>query len=194
MKKLDVKLGHDFRPAPQLRSLYNFYFFGGIIFGIIIWIIPVAVFAPWFVTAIIVTPILITMLFIFYWIPKYYHTIIYKITSSEIVWRRGVWFKNTGIVPFNRITNVDIIQGPVSRHFGIGTLKIQTAGYSGANTRSSEIRLEGIREFEEMREFLMKFVRGRKPVAVEAFEEESAETDVVKELVKIRKLLERKRI
>jgi membrane protein YdbS with pleckstrin-like domain len=193
MQKLNVKLGKDFRPAPQLRSLYYFYFFGAIIFGILTWMIPVAVFAPWYVTAILGAPVLLILLFTLYWIPKYYQTIIYRITGSEIVWRRGVWFKNTGIVPFNRITNVDIIQGPVSRHYGVGTLKIQTAGYAGANQRSSEIRLDGIEQFEEMREFLMKFVRGKKPVAVEAYEEEAAGTDAVKELVKIRKLLERRR-
>ncbi len=195
MKKLDVKLDKDFRPAPQLRSLYYVYFFGGIIFGILTWMTPLVLFAPWYVGAVIGTPVFIAVLFTLYWIPKYYHTIIYRITDTEIVWRRGVWFKNTGIVPYNRITNVDINQGPVSRHFGIGTLKIQTAGYSGANQRSSEIRLDGIEQFEDMREFLMKFVRGKKPVAVEAYEDEpsSAGTDVVKELVKIRKLLERKK-
>jgi uncharacterized protein len=195
MKHLNVNLGKDFRPAPQLRRLYYIYFFGGIIFGILIWMMPAAIFAPWYVTAAIGTPIFIAMLFVLFWIPKYYNTIIYRITGSELVWRRGVWFKNTGIVPFNRITNVDIIQGPVSRHFGIGTLKIQTAGYSGPNQRSSEIRLDGIEQFEDLREVIMKFVRGKKPVAVEAYEEEpsAAGTDVVKELVKIRKLLEKKR-
>ncbi len=195
MKKLNVKLGEDFRPATQLRSLYYLYFLGGIFFGILLWMLPVFIFAPWHVAAIIGTPVSIMILFVLIWIPKYYHTILYRITGSEIVWRRGVWFRNTGIVPFNRITNVDIIQGPLSRHFGIASLKIQTAGYSGANQRSSEIRLDGIEDFEEMREFIMKFVRGKKPVAVEAYEEEPSAvgTDVVKELVKIRKLLEKKR-
>ncbi len=192
MAKVPAKPGEDFRPAPQLRTLFYVYFLGGVFFGVVIWLLPVSLFAPWYVSAVIGVPLLTGIIFVAWWIPKYYHTILYRITGTEIVWRRGVWFRNTGIVPFNRITNVDIIQGPVSRHFGIASLKIQTAGYSGANQRSSEIRLDGIEAFEDMREHIMGFVRGRKPVAVEAFEEGS-ETDAVKELVKIRKLLEKKR-
>lgn len=194
MTKVPAKLGEDFRPAPQFRSLLYFYFAGVVLPLIFILLVPL-ILASYVVFAFVGFPALLLILFVSYWISKYYNTIIYRITSSEIVWRRGVWFKNTGIVPFNRITNVDIIQGPVSRHFGIASLKIQTAGYSGPNQRSSEIRLDGIEQFEDMREFIMKFVRGKKPVAVEAFEDEpsGADTDVVRELVKIRKLLERKR-
>ncbi|MBN1896123.1 MAG: PH domain-containing protein [Candidatus Aenigmarchaeota archaeon] len=140
MAKVPVKTGQDFSPAPQFRSLLYVYFFGGIFFGVLIWIFPVFLFAPWYVSVLIGTPFFAGVLFVIYWLPKYYRSIIYRITDTEIVWRRGVWFKNTGIVPFNRITNVDIIQGPLSRHFGIASLKIQTAGYSGANQRSSEIR------------------------------------------------------
>ncbi len=193
MKKSTAKLGEEFKPASQLRSLYFIYLLGGIVIGVLTWMTPVALFAQPIVTIVISSFIAPIILFIMYWIPKYYATITYKLSGDEMTWRRGVWFKNTGIVPYNRITNVDIIQGPVSRKFGIGTLKIQTAGYSGNNQNSSEIRLEGIHEFEDLREFIMKLVRGRKPVAVEAYESEpDSDTDVVKELVKIRKLLEKK--
>ncbi|MEM2082887.1 MAG: PH domain-containing protein [Nitrososphaerota archaeon] len=33
----------------------------------------------------------------------------YKLTEDEIIWKRGVWFKSTGIVPYNRITNIDVV-------------------------------------------------------------------------------------
>lgn len=194
MKHLNIKLGKDFMPAPQLKSLLYTYFFA----VIILIIVPIGALIAFFVpilAIIIGIPVLVLLILVGVWISLFYNTIIYRINSSEIVWRRGVWFKNTGIVPFNRITNIDIIQGPVSRYFGIASLKVQTAGYSGPNQRSSEIRLDGIERFEDLREFIMKFVRGKKPVAVEAYDdsEVSGKTDVVKELVKIRKLLEKKR-
>ena len=137
----------------------------------------------------ITIPILAILIFIAYWIPRYYETIVYKLTKDEIVWRRGVWFKKTGVVPYNRITNIDIVQGPISRMLGIATLKIQTAGYSGQ--ARPEIKIEGIEQFEELREMIMEFVKGKKPVAVETYEEENIDLKILNELVKIRKLLEK---
>jgi membrane protein YdbS with pleckstrin-like domain len=120
--------------------------------------------------------------------------VLYKLTNSEIVWRRGVWFKKTGIVPYNRITNVDTNQGPISRMLEIASLKVQTAGYSAPSGKFgglAEIRIDGIEQFEELRELIMEFVRGKKPVAVETYEEENNDLKILNELVKIRELLEK---
>ena len=125
--------------------------------------------------------------------PKYYDTMLYKLTQNEIIWRRGVWFKNTGIVPYNRITNIDIVQGPISRSLRIASIKIQTAGYSGPSGSGgmlAEIRIEGMEEFEDLRELIMGFVRGKKPMAVEA-NEEDINLKILDELVKIRELMEK---
>lgn len=51
-----------------------------------------------------------------------------------------------GIVPYNRITNLDIRQGPVMRILGLSTLSIQTAGYSGQAI--PEIKIEGVEHAE----------------------------------------------
>ncbi len=115
---------------------------------------------------------------------------LYKLTDNEVVWRRGVWFKNTGIVPYNRITNIDIAQGPISRMLGIASLKIQTASYSAPSGGKAEIKIEGLGQFEELRELIMGFVRGKKPVAVETYEED-INSKILDELVKIRKSLEK---
>ena len=113
----------------------------------------------------------------------------YTLTEDEIMWQRGVWFKKTGIVPYNRITNVDVSQGPVSRMLGIAFLKVQTAGYSAPSGSggAAELRIEGVRQYEELQNVIMEFVRGKKPVAVETYERDT----VLEELVKIRKLLEK---
>ena len=46
-------------------------------------------FTPFEVKVGITIPILAILIFIAYWIPKYYETIVYKLTENEIVWRRG---------------------------------------------------------------------------------------------------------
>lgn len=193
MKKTGINVSEEFRPALQYRTLYYIYFLALILLFFLTPVTAILIFAPLIVKLMFFTAVTILLLFVAYWIPAYYDTVIYKLTNSEIVWRRGVWFRNTGIVPYNRITNVDISQGPVSRMLGISSLHIQTAGYSGQNKgfgNTAEIKLEGIEQSEELREMIIGFVRGRKPVAVETYD---ADSSVLNELVRIRKLLEKRK-
>jgi len=193
-EKLKIRIGEEFKPSPQFKKLYYIYLPLAIIFAILWWYLPVLLFTPFEVKVGITIPVLATLIFVAYWIPKYYETIAYKLTKDEIVWRRGVWFKKTGIVPYNRITNIDVVQGPISRILGIASLKIQTAGYSGPSGGfgyPAEIKIEGVEQFEELRELIMEFVKGKKPVAVETYEEENIDLKILDELVKIRKLLEK---
>ncbi|MCP8310390.1 MAG: PH domain-containing protein, partial [Candidatus Methylarchaceae archaeon HK01M] len=148
MKETQIRIDEEFQPAPQFKRLYFIYLMLVIPIVVLTWYIPVMIFAP-FIVVVIVTlgillPILVILIFTAYWIPRFYDTMIYKLTNSEMTWRRGVWFKKTGIVPYNRITNVDIAQGPISRGLRIASLKIQTAGYSTTSSgRSAEIRIDG---------------------------------------------------
>jgi len=192
------KIGEEFKPAKQLKSLYFVYLVITVIFAILVWLIPLAIFVPPLITLAVAIPILVILLFVVYWISRFYSTIQYKLDDEEVEWRRGVWFRNTGIVPYNRITNVDIAQGPISRMFNIGSLKIQTAGYSNPNQgwgNPSEITIDGVEEFEELRHIIMARVRGKKPMAVQTFEEtpEPVKGDlnnqILAELVEIKKLL-----
>ncbi|MDD5142842.1 PH domain-containing protein [Methanoregula sp.] len=106
--------------------------------------------------AVLVGFLIITVLFIA-WTRLYYATMEYELHDDEMRWRRGVWFRTTGIVPYNRITNLDLKQGPVMRWLGISTISIQTAGYSGQAV--PEIRIEAIEHAEELREILRGSVR-----------------------------------
>ncbi|MBU7045858.1 MAG: PH domain-containing protein [Theionarchaea archaeon] len=187
-----------FKPSPQFKTLLYVYLVLVVFLSVFTWYIPVAVFAPSKVTfyitvviAIILIPLVVLTL---YWIPTYYHTMIYQFSGTEIEWRRGVWFKKTGIVPYNRITNVDVEQGPLSRRLGIASLKIQTAGYSAPSGAGGvpEMKIEGVEQFEELRSTLMTHVRGKKPVAVETYEEDTS-SRMLEELIKIRKLLEKQK-
>lgn len=54
----------------------------------------------------------------------------------------------------------------------------------------AEIRIEGMEQFEDLRELIMGFVRGKKPLAVGTYEEE-INLKILDELVKIRELMEK---
>jgi membrane protein YdbS with pleckstrin-like domain len=187
-----MEINHEFGPSLQFRKLYFTYLAAvALVLGILPGI-AIILFAPFPIPYIFMAIYLPVILFTAYWIPKYYGTMHYKLTEHEMTWRRGVWFKNTGIVPYNRITNIDITQGPVSRKFRIASLRIQTAGYSASNIRSAEITIEGIEKFEELREMIMSYVKGETPVGtVGTYAKE--ESGIFNELVKIRKLLEKKK-
>jgi membrane protein YdbS with pleckstrin-like domain len=197
----EIKLDEEFRPAPQLRTLYFIYLLLIILIGVLSWCVPLVLSiprvsdnAPFIILFFVLIPLLAVIGFMVYWIPRYYGTIRYKLTNDEVVWQRGVWFRQTGIVPYNRITNIDTIQGPISRMLGIAALRIQTAGYSGQQTRA-EIGMNGIEQFDALRALLMSFIRGKKPAAVETYEAEGKEEttgtgEMLRELVRIRELLE----
>lgn len=130
------------------------------------------------------------------WAPLYYKSVVYHLNDTEMTWKRGVFFRKTGIVPYNRITNVDIVQGPVMRLFGISHLKIETAG-GGASKSSAEIQLEGISDPEPLRQLIMDFVRGQKPAAAATGTEyKSRNADLqalLEEVAAIRRLLEERK-
>ena len=191
----NIELNKEFKPDPAFRTRYylDFLLFSPLWLSAIVlmWLATMRV-PP--LVSILLSPLwaVLFLLFTLWWIPKFYDSVTYKITNMELRWKRGVWFKKTGIVPYAKITNVDVAQGPISRALGIASLKIQTAGYSVSSNGvpSSEIRIDGLTNFEEVQEMIMDFVRGSK---VNKSEGESSEERMLRELVKIRKLLEPKK-
>ncbi len=201
-----AKVNEQFVPHPNLKTYYYVCVISvAIVF--MAWMLPLSIGALVFlppnealVMAIsLLAPFFIGLGLAVFWIPKYYASITYTLTNSEIIVRRGVWWRKAGFVPYNRITNINVVQGPVARHFGLGTVLIQTAGFStgggSSAARPAEAVIFGIKNFEEVKDNIMDFVRGVKPVAVEAKAEailpEDLNRQMLAELKKIRKALEK---
>jgi len=172
-----------------MKTLYYLYFILTAIPGILSWFIPLILFAPPRVALLFLMIILPILIFIAYWIPKYYDSIIYKFTENEIIGKRGVWFKRTGIVPYHRITNIDVVQGPIARKFGLASLRIQTAGYS--RVAASEMSIDGVEHYEDLRTIIMDFVRRGREAIEEKPIEEDINQKILRELIRIREILEK---
>ena len=183
-------IGKPFTPAPQYRSYFYTILVLVVVLLILPWLVPILFVSPMMVNIPIGIPILAIVLFTAFWIPLYYASIAYELTPTEISWKRGVWFQQTGIVPYNRITNVDIMQGPVMRYFSFSALRVQTAGYS-AQARA-EIHLSGIEQPQQLQDVIMQFVRKTGPVATEGEPQEapSLDAEVIAEIRAIRGILE----
>lgn len=186
-----IKIGEDFKPAPQFVRYFYLYLFLMALVMVAFVLFPVSLAGDPVLNALFAGGLIAVVVFVAVWIPLYYRSVVYHLSGTEMTWKRGVWFRGTGIVPYNRITNVDIVQGPLMRIFGISNLRIQTAGYSAQ--AQAEIRIQGIEEPEEVRELIMAQVRGRPPVAATTGGEETVETPedaVLAELRGIRRVLE----
>jgi rubrerythrin len=71
-------------------------------------------------------------------------------------------------VPYSRVMSVDVIQGPISRHFGLATVDVYTAGYTGVSggsggprSRRAEASILFVPNAEEIRESILQRVRSR---------------------------------
>ncbi len=193
----EIEINKEFKPEPNFKT----YLF----ISVLILFAFIALFMlvlGWAVTedmtgvtgAAVILLVLLVLLVI--WVPFYYASVIYLLTGNEMNWARGVLWKQTGIVPYNRITNVDIVQGPLMRIFHLSNLRIQTAGYSG--NQMAEIRIQGIREPRPLRDLIMGFVHAGDAVAATTGadirhtqkREEPEFSDMLTELIAIRTLLE----
>jgi len=165
-----IPFKENFKPSPQYKPYLMIYTSAITIIAVVCtlgWGIVPLIFATGQFLYIMFSALLffaIVIACVFGWVQLYYKSVVYHLNETEMTWKRGVWFRKTGIVPYNRITNIDISQGPVMRIFKISNLQIQTAGSSG-NKNSSEISIIGMEDAEPLRAFIMDFVRGTPPVS-----------------------------
>jgi len=191
-------LNIPFKPSVALKTWFILDFILLILLILSCTIIPLVITSEpdWIITGATLTGVFILIVIFVAWVRLYYVSMWYELRDDEMSWKRGVWFRRTGIVPYNRITNLDVIQGPVMRSLGISTLSIQTAGYSGQAV--PEIRIEGIEHADDLRELIRSQVR-RSGMHIDGTGEGSlpvivpADQKIIEELVKIRTLLEQQK-
>ena len=201
-----MKIGETFRPDPKMKNLYFTYLALIVVplfalgFGVISYLLLInermiaTIFALFYIL-----PLIAITIFVIYWIPKYYDSIKYLLTENEVRVERGVWWKMRHAVPFSRIMSIDTVQGPISRHYGIGTIDVYTAGYtgragggSGPSLRRSEASIMFVSDFLELREEILSIVKGRPLFGVSGIYSETLYQQMLEELKEIRKLLSSK--
>lgn len=85
-----------------------------------------------------------------------YHTMRYRFDAEGISMSWGILFRREIILNYARIQDIHLKSNLVERWLGLGRILVQTAsGNSGA-----EMVIEGIREYEAVRDFLYARMRG----------------------------------
>ena len=97
-----------------------------------------------------------------------YETMRYRFDAEGIHMRWGILFRRQINLTYARIQDIHLTSGLIQRWLGLADIKIQTAsGSSGA-----EMTLEGLMEFEAVRDFLYTRMRGyRDRIAADAHAE-----------------------
>lgn len=93
-------------------------------------------------------------------VPAYfrYHTMRYRFDDEGVSMRWGILFRHEVILNYARIQDIHLSSNLLERWLGLARIQIQTAsGSAGA-----EMVLEGLLEFEAIRDFLYSKMRGLK--------------------------------
>jgi uncharacterized protein len=69
----------------------------------------------------------------------YYRRLVYGVDETGLVIQSGLLWRSQRALPRARIQHSDVAQGPLQRRFGVGTLKLYTAG-----SRHTKIELPGL--------------------------------------------------
>ena len=151
-----------FKPVPALRTFWMTVWAVWLLIGLLLGATPYILqgvfgldirgFLP---SVISISALLLFMVPTGIWLPAYHRSIAYLIDSESVRSKRGVFWRRVTTVPFHKITNIDITQGPLQRVFGVGTIHIQTAGAGGSQGGQAELLLQGIDDLEGLRDRIL---------------------------------------
>ena len=186
------------KPEKEAKTLWFIVWAIPFVLGLILWVVLLLTIDK-FIFGLCVVGWLILMVPILLWIPAFYRSLEYVVDSDSVKSKKGVFWRESVTVPYPKITNVDVAQGPVQRMFNIGTIYVQTAGAGGAAGAQTELILLGIRDTDGLKNAIMERVRGYtisrpEEVKKEVVEESDSRTlrRMLKELTAIREVLEKK--
>lgn len=96
--------------------------------------------------------ILVTLPFYFF----RYYTLRYEFDQEGIHQRYGILFRKEVNLTYTRIQDIHLTSGIIQRWMKLADIKIQTA----SATYGAEMTIEGLLEFQEVRDFLYSKMRG----------------------------------
>ena len=107
--------------------------------------------------------LVIPPLFPIFILPVYfrYHTMRYRFTAEGISMKWGILFRREIILNYARIQDIHLQSNLIERWLGLARILVQTA----SGTASAEMTIEGLKQYEAVRDFLYSKMRGVKDVA-----------------------------
>jgi uncharacterized membrane protein YdbT with pleckstrin-like domain len=96
--------------------------------------------------------------FLFVLIPLFfkYRTLRYELDEEGITMRWGILFRREISLAYARIQDIHLSSNVIERWFGLAKIQVQTASASA----KAEMTIEGLRDYEAIRDFLYTRMRG----------------------------------
>jgi hypothetical protein len=186
------------KPEKEQKTLWFVGWAVPFVLGLALWVILLLTIDK-LIFGLCVVGWLILMVPILLWIPAFYRSLEYIVDSDSVKMKKGVFWREHVIVPYPKITNVDVTQGPVQRMLNIGTIYVQTAGAGGTQGAQAELTLLGVRDLEGLKDTIMERVRGytiSRPEEVKKEIVEESDSQILRhmleELTAIREALEKR--
>jgi membrane protein YdbS with pleckstrin-like domain len=85
-----------------------------------------------------------------------YHSMRYRFDEHGVTMRWGVLMRREVHLTYSRIQDIHLTSGPIQRYLGLADLLVQTASGSA----SAEMVIEGLLEYEGVRDYLYSKMRG----------------------------------
>jgi len=187
------------KPEKEQKTLWFIGWAIPFVLGLILWVVLLLTEVDKLIFSLCVVGWLILMIPILLWIPAFYRSLEYVVDNDSVKMKKGVFWRKRVTVPYTKITNVDVTQGPVQRMLNIGRIHVQTAGAGGAQGAKAELKLLGVRDLDGLKDTIMERVRGYtisrpEEVKKEVVEGSDSETfrRMLNELTAIREVLEKK--
>jgi membrane protein YdbS with pleckstrin-like domain len=169
-----VENSRTFRPAEGFLRYLKFQFW------VALFVIDIAIIAAWLAITIRfpeIALVLAPLAFLIVVVPDIiayvaihlrYDTTWYVMTDRSLRVRTGVWVIHETTITFENVQNVAVESGPLQRWFGIADVTVETAGgsspssetHSKSSTNYHEGRIEGVDNALEIRNLILKRVRG----------------------------------
>mgnify|MGYP000182785968 CR=1 FL=1 len=113
---------------------------------------------PRLMTYYAIRSLVIGPLFPFLLVPSFfkYRTLRYRLDDEGISMRWGILFRREVSLTYARIQDIHLTSNAIERWLGLGRIHVQTASASSG----AEMTLEGLRQYEQLRDFLYVRMRG----------------------------------
>lgn len=82
----------------------------------------------------------------------------WKITATDVQYRRGIFFKKHRKIPLDRVQSVDVYRPLAARIFGLGALRVESAGGQGSRV---EIQFLANKYLDQARREVVARIAGR---------------------------------
>ena len=161
----DIPKHEDIIALKLNKKYYSVIFiYSIIIFSILSTVLGLAFYYldfDWFanyINTIIILYVLIWVLLFFYdWIS--FNRKSYAFREHDVVYKYGVLWQTTVLIPFNRIQHIALHQDFISRRFGLSSLQFYTAGGSTSDINIHGLTLDDAKRFKD---FVSKSIEKKK--------------------------------